>query len=206
MREKPGYAIDDVEVAKELIREHPWATMVSATSSGPVASHYPFLLEEQDGGMQLVSHVGRPDEVLHELGRHELLVIFAGPHGYVSPGWYGAEPAVPTWDFAVVHTWGTPEILDRDENLAVLERLVDHFEDELEHPHRMRADELNEAYVERIVRGTIGFRMPVTRWVGKDKMSQDKPPEIRARVVAALREPGPYHHPELADRILAREP
>lgn len=199
MRENPDYAVDDVEAVKDLIRVAPWATMVSATGDGVVASHYPFLLDDGADGIVVVSHVGRPDERLHGLGERELLVIFEGPYGYVSPGWYGVAPAVPTWNFAVVHAYGTPVLLSDDENLAVLERLVDHFEDPLPEPFRMRRDEPNVEYAERIVRGTAGFRMRVDRFVAKNKMSQDKPADVVDRVIARLRQPGPYRNPRLAD-------
>lgn len=202
MRENPDYSFEDARDVKELIRASPWATMVSATADGLVASHYPFLLEEDDeAGITLVSHVGRPDERGHGLGERELLVIFEGPYGYISPGWYGTSPAVPTWNFAVVHAHGTPELLSDDDNLAVLERLVDHFEDPLPEPFRLRRDELNVAYAERIVHGTVGFRMRVDHFVAKEKMSQDKPAEVVDRIIAALERPGPYQNLPLARRM-----
>lgn len=203
MRDNPRTAVTDVAVVRQLIIDNPWATMVSHTPDGLVASHYPFLLEQGTDELVLVSHVGRPDEELHRLGEGELLVIVEGPNGYVSPGWYGTSPAVPTWNFATVHAHGTPELLGRAENLAVLEQLVDRFEDRLPTPYPMRRDLENSAYAERIVAGTVGFRLPVARWTAKDKMSQDKPPEVVDRVIAALRRPGPYHNPGLADRMAA---
>ena len=209
MRENPDNLLAGPDAAKALIRENPWATMASATPAGVVVSHYPFLLEEPaDGGddIVLVSHVGRPDERLHRLGESELCVVFYGPNGYVSPSWYGLPTAVPTWNFATVHAYGIPEILSDDENLAVLERLVDHFEDPLPNPFRMRGTLENAAYAERIVHGTVGFRMRVTRFEGKNKMSQDKSPEVVDRIVAALRAPGPYSNAGLADTIDASRP
>jgi transcriptional regulator len=206
MRENPDYRLAGPEAAKDLIRAHPWATMASATPGGVVVSHYPFLLEETgpgDDGIVLVSHVGRPDERLHRLGESELCVVFYGPSGYVSPSWYGLPTAVPTWNFATVHAYGIPELLSDAENLAVLDRLVDHFEDPLPNPFRMRGTLENAAYAERIVHGTVGFRLRVTRFEGKDKMSQDKPAEVVGRIVAQLRAPGPYENPALAARMAA---
>ncbi|MBN9437468.1 FMN-binding negative transcriptional regulator, partial [Bosea sp. (in: a-proteobacteria)] len=112
------------------------------------------LLDEGADGIVLLSHVGRPDERLHRLGESELAVVFYGPSGYISPSWYGLPQAVPTWNFATVHAYGVPEILSTEENLAVLERLVNHFEDPLPHPFRMRGTLENAAYAERIVHGT----------------------------------------------------
>lgn len=201
MRDNPDYALTDPDAVRDLIRAHPWATMVSATPDGPVVSHYPFLLDEDADGIVLLSHVGRPDEQLHRLGESELAVVFYGPSGYISPSWYGSEVAVPTWNFVTVHAYGTPQILDSDANLAVLERLVDTFEDRVEHPFRMRGTLANAEYAERIVHGTVGFRMEVTRFVGKEKMSQDKPPEVVDRILSHLDGDGPYANAALADRM-----
>src|SRR5690606_8568715 len=129
MRPNPDYALDDVETIRALVAENPWATIVGyVPGKGLVASHYPILLDESTDDIVLLSHVGRPDERLHELGSHEAMVIIYGPQGYVSPSWYESSPAVPTWNFAVAHLYGTPEVLSDEENLQVLERLVEHFE------------------------------------------------------------------------------
>jgi transcriptional regulator len=202
MRENPDYAMTELADVRALIEAYPWATMVSATPDGVVVSHYPFLLEESDDdSLVLVSHVGRPDEQAHRLGASELAVVFYGPSGYVSPSWYGVERAVPTWNFATVHAYGVPEILSDAENLAVLERLVEHFENPLPNPFTLRISAENTAYAERILHGTVGFRLRVTRFVAKEKMSQDKPAEVVERITTALDAPGPYFNPALAERM-----
>lgn len=202
MRHSPDYALDDVEAIRALVRENPWATIVShVPGEGLVASHYPVLLDEDADGIVLLSHVGRPDERLHRLGETEVMVIVYGPQGYISPGWYDVSPAVPTWDFAVAHLHGTPEIVSDEENLQVLDRLVSWFESPLPEPFLMQRTLENTAYAERIVHGTVGFRLRVDRFEAKDKMSQDKPADVIDRIVAALRRPGPYENPRLADRI-----
>src|SRR6188768_788047 len=99
-----------------------------------------------------------------------LLLIVAGPHGYISPSWYaeGATPA-PTWNFSVAHCYGVPQLLEADENLRVLTRLVAHFEQHVEDPLW-----LDQEIGARIARGTVGIRLPITRFICKVKMSQDK--------------------------------
>lgn len=73
MRNNPDYALDDVERVKQLIRDTGWAAFVShVPGRGLVASHYPVILDEEADGIVLLSHVGKPDEHVHELGRHEL--------------------------------------------------------------------------------------------------------------------------------------
>ncbi|TFD27426.1 FMN-binding negative transcriptional regulator [Cryobacterium cryoconiti] len=201
MRHNPSFALDDPAEIRRLIRENPWATLISHTDAGLVASHYPVLLDEQSeeaDEVVLVSHVGRPDEALHELGRHEVLVIIQGPHGYISPGWYDEKPAVPTWNFVTAHLYGTPEVLSDEENLRVLDRLVDHFEERMPEPRRLFGTPANAAYAARIVAGTVGFRLRVSRLTAKSKLSQNKPAETVARILGELDGDGPYASPALA--------
>jgi len=199
MRQNPSFTLASAEGVKRLVREHPWMTIVSSTdAAGLVASHYPVLLDETADGIVLLTHVGRPDEVVHELGRHEVMVVVQGPHGYISPGWYDANPAVPTWNFATAHLYGTPELIDADANLRVLEALVDHFEDAQPEPRRMRGTPENSAYADRIAAGTVGLRIPITRFVAKNKMSQNRPDETVDRIISELSGDGPYANPALA--------
>jgi len=194
MRHNAHYAITDPRVVRDLIAENPWATIVSNNDSGLVASHYPVLLDDRDAGLAIVTHVGRPDEKVHAFGTGEILVIVAGPHGYISPSWYSGQVApVPTWNFSVAHCYGVPEVLDADENLRVLTRLVDHFEQHVERP--VVLDQESGA---RLARGTVGIRLPITRFVCKVKMSQDKDPQSRQQVLEALRGSGHYSDPALA--------
>ena len=204
MRPNPDYAMEDRDAVRDLVRDSAWGTLVSwVPGRGLVASHYPLLIDETGDPDEIVllSHVGRPDERLHELGAHELVVIVWGAQGYISPGWYETSPAVPTWNYTVAHLYGVPEVLDDSENLAVLERLVARFEEVLPDPHLMNRTLENAEYAARIVHGTVGFRMRVTRFEAKEKMSQDKSPEIVERVIGALREPGPYRNPALASAM-----
>jgi transcriptional regulator len=195
MRRTPSYLLEDESEVKRLIRENPWATIVSNTATGLVASHYPVVLEEEADGISIVSHVGRPDEQLHELGQHEVLVIIQGPHGYISPGWYDANPAVPTWNHVTAHLYGTPEILSDEENYRVLGDLVDFFEERMPQPRRLEHD---EEYARRIFHGTAGFRLRVTRFDARLKLSQNKSPEVVASIIDALEHGENYAQPALA--------
>jgi transcriptional regulator len=198
MRHTPTYVITDEQEIKRLIRENPWATLVSNTASGLVASHYPVVLEEDEQGISIVSHVGRPDEQLHELGQHELLVIIQGPHGYISPGWYENGELIPTWNHVTAHLYGTPEILSDAENFEVLDDLVDHFEKHMPHPVTITLDEESSR---RIAKGTVGLRLRVTRFDARLKLSQNKRPEVFERIIEALEGDGPYSSAELATEM-----
>jgi transcriptional regulator len=199
MRHSPKHAVTDASVVRRLIEENPWATIVSGNGDELVASHYPILLDDQASpeDLTVVTHVGRPDEQIHRLGDSEVLLIVAGPHGYISPSWYSEEARpVPTWNFSVAHCYGVPQILDPDENLRVLTRLVEHFERHVENPAY-----LDPEVGAQVAPGTVGLRIPITRFVCKVKMSADKDPVSRQQVLEALRRPGAYQHPRLADEM-----
>ncbi|MBD8540011.1 FMN-binding negative transcriptional regulator [Frigoribacterium sp. CFBP 8751] len=198
MRHTPTFVLSDVDEVKRLIRENPWATIVSHTAVGLVASHYPVVLEQDDDdpdAIVVVSHVGRPDERSHELGEHEVMVIVQGPHGYVSPGWYPAKQIIPTWNHVTAHLWGTPEILSDDENFRVLGELVDHFERVMPEPSTLTLD---EAGSRRVAKGTVGIRLRVTRFDARAKLSQNKAPEVVDRIVDELEHGDHYAQPALA--------
>lgn len=199
MRHNPSFALAERAEIKRLVRENPWAILVSHTSAGElVVSHYPVILDEESEEIVLLGYVGRPDDELHELGRHELVVIIQGPHGYISPGWYDAGPAVPTWNFVTAHLYGTPELLGDDENLRVLDQLVDHFEQRMPEPRRMNGTPANADYAARTAAGTAGYRLRVSRLVAKDKMSQNRPAETIDRIITELEGDGPYASTALA--------
>ena len=198
MRQNPSFTLADATEIRRTIDSNPWATIVSAGDDGLVASHYAVLLDESRDDLTIVGHVGRPDDLIHGLGERDLLVIFQGPHGYVSPGWYGDVQAVPTWNYIAVHLSGVPEILSDDENLAVLDRLVDRFEGRLPEPRRMWERPNDPAFVSRLAAGTVGFRLTPTRVVAKRKLSQNKPAETVDTVIAELEGDGPYAQPALA--------
>lgn len=198
MRNTPHFLMTDPAEVKRLIRENPWATIVSSTPNGLVASHYPVILEETgDDTISIVSHVGRPDEKLHELGEHEVMVIIAGPHGYISPGWYHDEKSgfVPTWNHVTAHLYGVPQLLSEAENFDVLDRLVDHFEERMPNPTSL---DIDEQAARRIALGTVGLRLVVTRFDARAKLSQNKPPEVVDRIIDELQAGEQYSNPDLA--------
>lgn len=197
MRQNPSFAVTDVAELRRLIDLNPWVTMVSAADEGLVASHYAVLLDDERDDLTIVGHVGRPDDLIHGLGERELLVVVQGPHGYVSPGWYGDVEAVPTWNFVSAHLSGIPEILSAEENLRVLDRLVRTFESRMPQPRLMWEPPNTVEYIERLERGTVGFRLTPTRVVAKRKLSQNKPAEVVEAVIAGLEAGGGYRPPQL---------
>jgi transcriptional regulator len=184
----------DVGEIRRLIDRHPWVTLVSQTDDGLVASHYAVMLDDERDDLTIVGHVGKPDDLILGLGARELLVVVQGPHGYVTPRWYGDVPAVPTWNFVSAHLSGIPELLTPDENLRVLERLVARFEGDDADARGLYALPNDAAFVERLERGTVGFRLTPTRVTAKRKLSQNKSAEVVDTVIQGVS----AQNPELA--------
>lgn len=191
----------DVGELRRLVDRNPWVTLVSSTDDGLVASHYAVLLDEERDDLTIVGHVGKPDDLIHGLGERELLVVVQGPHGYISPGWYGDAANVPTWNFVSAHLSGVPEVLSTEENLRVLDRLVARFEKRMPQPRLLWEPPNDPAYVERLERGTVGFRLTPTRVVAKRKLSQNKAADVVDTIIAELSGDGSYANPALADEM-----
>lgn len=176
----------DVGEIRRLIDLNPWVTLVSQTDDGLVASHYAVMLDDTRDDLTIVGHVGKPDDAILGLGDRELLVVVQGPHGYITPRWYGDVPAVPTWNFVSAHLSGIPELLSAEENLRVLERLVERFEGDGDDARGLYAVPNDAAFVERLERGTMGFRLTPTRVTAKRKLSQNRPAEVVETIIDGL--------------------
>ncbi|MEV7875740.1 FMN-binding negative transcriptional regulator [Microbacterium sp. NPDC089188] len=186
MRQNPSFAMTDVGEIRRLIDLHPWVTLVSQTDDSLVASHYAVMLDDTRDDLTIVGHVGKPDDVILGLGDRELLVVVQGPHGYITPRWYGDVPAVPTWNFVSAHLSGIPELLSAEENIRVLDRLVDRFEGDGADARGLYTLPNDAAFVERLERGTVGFRLTPTRVTAKRKLSQNRSPEVIDTIIAGL--------------------
>jgi transcriptional regulator len=201
------YAMQPMADVRRLVQDHGWSVLVTAASGALQAAHVPCLLDRDHdlGGnseqLVIVGHTARADPVSAALlSRHEVLLVLQGPHGYVSPAWYGEGVYVPTWNFMIAHVSGIPEPLEGEEAFSVLERTVEHFEAARDHPWKLQGKTLE--YARQIAPGTVPFRLRSVTVRAKAKLSQDKPREVRDRVIAALGEPGPYANPELASEML----
>jgi transcriptional regulator len=151
-----------------------------------IASQIPFLVERRGGDVLLRGHIARANPQAADLdGGGEALAIFPGPHAYISPSWYEAGPAVPTWNYASVHAYGAARAIgDRDWLRDMLDRLSARHETREAAPWRMR--DLPAAYLDAMLGGIVGIEIAVSRLEGKFKLSQNRPEADRPRIVAAL--------------------
>jgi transcriptional regulator len=178
-----AFRVDDRAALYDLIERYGFATLVTLLDGTPFATHLPILLDRTRG--VLLGHVARANPHGRALGGGaEALLIFQGPHAYVSPSWYTTAPAVPTWNYAAVHVYGVPRLLDEAGLLDLLDRLVSKYESGRERPWTM---DLPPDYLKKMVQAIVGFEVPMTRVEGKFKLNQNRSAEDRAGVIGALR-------------------
>ncbi len=186
----PAFCVPDRAALARLIRDHPFATLITPGTPEPFVTHLPLLLvPDCEPHGTLVGHVARANPHWRAARDVESIAIFHGPHAYVSPSWYG-EPArmVPTWNYAAVHVHGGVEIVDdATDARRILDLLVQRFEGGRPVPWRFAMPERER---DALVAGIVAFRLRVRRIEGKFKLSQNRSPSDRSRVIEALeREP-----------------
>lgn len=169
----------DLKVLHRLIMSHPLGTWITRSNEELVANHIPFLLNSTlgDNGT-LVGHVARANPVWKSiLPEENTLVIFQGAENYITPSWYPSKQehgkTVPTWNYAVVHVYGRPRIIeDKAWLLNHLNELTDEHEKKQEAPWAV--DDAPEEFIARLLKGIIGIEIPIDRLEGKWKVSQNK--------------------------------
>jgi transcriptional regulator len=178
------------EVLREHIERHDFGLLVSQGPAGLVASHMPFLVDEDAGKLRLLGHLARANPQVCDLASSgEVLAIFSGPHAYISPSWYVSGPSVPTWNYAAVHAYGSIRLIDDAERLRNLLRLLSERQEARNSTHWRMAD-LPESYIEAMLKGIVGLEIAVSRLEGKYKLSQNRPAADRPGVVAELERRG----------------
>ena len=182
-----------VDVMHELIRTYPLATLVTLSAAGLNANHIPMHVSPTPAPFgSLQGHVARANPVLCDFeADKEVLAIFHGPNSYITPTWYATKKrtgkVAPTWNYAVVHAYGTVRAIDDAVWLRQqLETLTAHNEAAFAQPWAV-ADAPRQ-FTEDIIRHIVGIEMIVTRLIGKWKVSQNQPGENRAGVIQGLNE------------------
>lgn len=169
----------------ELTHRHPFGLLISTVDHEPVVSHLPMLLEAGPGSLVVIGHMARANphaEILRSGSR--ALVVFSGPHGYVSPYWY-ETPGVPTWNYVTVHLKGRVRVIDEAaEVCGLVERMIERFESGIETERRRQ--ELIGRF-QHLLTQITGFAVDVEQMEGKFKLSQNRPLVDQRRVAEALR-------------------
>ena len=179
---------EDRATALAFMRANPFVILVSNTDQGPFATHVPVVIRESADHLAIRGHVAKANPHWRHLQNDPTcLVIFHGPHAYISPSNYDTHENVPTWNYGAVHIYGTATTYAEPEQLLkILHDLIPTFEAAYE----QQWSSLTEAYRQRMLSHIVGFEIAVTKIEAKYKLSQNRTREEQENVIASLGESG----------------
>ena len=199
------FRVEDVAEMHALMRAHPFAALVSMTPSGLYGTHLPTVLKNEGTNGTIECHLARANPHWKDLAKgEEAMMIFQGAEGYITPNWYATKAAtgkaVPTWNYAIVHAYGRPAIMnDKDWLRRHVTELSDQQERSEAHPWKV--SDAPESYVDVMLRGIVGFRFEITRLEGKSKMSQNRETQDRLGVIDGLKARASGDDLEIAETV-----
>lgn len=167
----------------DFMRANNFALLVTGTGGTLHASHLPVLVDEAETGLVLNLHMAKNNPQWQEFFDDEVLVVFSGPHAYVSPRWYEAKERVPTWNYAAVHAYGAVRVVEEPKAKHAAQRRLVAAMDPQWLP---KFDALNERYVSDMLRGIVNFKVAVTRLETRWKLSQNRGRREQELIAAAL--------------------
>ncbi len=172
--------MDNLSVAHDFIDEFSFGLVVSNSLTG---THLPFVLHKNEGEMgTLYTHCAKANSHWKELDSTEALIVFTGPHSYISPSWYAKSPGVPTWNYSAVHVYGTVSLLNDSETLDVVEEVVHKYEPEL----LVKRDIITPEFRDKLLSGIVGFKIELSTIEGTLKLGQQRTKEDQIGVYKAL--------------------
>jgi len=199
-----AYAETDEPLLRARMREWSFATLVTHGAEGLHATHLPFLVDDDGPHGLLTTHLARGNAQYRDLkAGASALVIFQGPHAFISPSWYTNRLTFPTWNYTAIQVQGTPEVIDDTDAIhAVLTRTVATYDTPLggEWAFVAMPKELTGSRLKAIA----AVRIPIARIEGKMKLNQDKSVADRLGVIAALERQGDAQSRAVADMIRAQ--
>jgi transcriptional regulator len=190
MYQPDHFRVDDLAQMRTQMSAAPFVTLVSGGSLGLYATHLPTVLKHEGLYGIIECHLARANPHWKDLAEgNEALMIFQGPEGYITPNWYPSkadhQKVVPTWNYAVVHAYGRPEVMqDKDWLRRHVAELTAQQERNGSRPWAL--SDAPEEFIEVMLRGIVGFRFAITRLEGKSKMSQNREMKDREGVVKGL--------------------
>ena len=193
---RPAFTETDPARIRALIESNSFGLLVTHSARGMEASHIPFIVKPMGEGFVLSGHLAAGNPQCDMLDGGEALAIFSGPHAYISPGWYGVQPSVPTWDFAAVHVTGRLATVPDPAEVAVDMQAMAAID-----PNGFDVAGMEPGFRARMIGGVRAFVLHPARVEGQWKMSQNRSPGDRTRVIGALRQQGDTMSMAVADLI-----
>lgn len=175
--------IEDRAVVIAFMKANPFAIMISPSENGIHATHLPLLVEESAGGITLRGHFAKANHHWSIVEEQESMVIFHGPHAYISPSLYEVRESVPTWNYAAVHVHGKGKLT---KDLSDAERLLADLIAQFDSSYYQQWRTLGEEYRDRMLRRIVAFEFEVARIETKFKLGQNRTPQEQQNLIEAL--------------------
>lgn len=176
------FKVDDEDQIYEFIEKYSFATLYSTHIGEPYATHLPLILKKDENA--LYGHFARPNGQWMDLENQSVLVVFQGPHCYISPSWYEINDAVPTWNYVSIHLYGKVDIIE-DEKVIFdsLNEMVNKYE-KPDSPYNLK--NVDYKYIEGMSKGIVAFKITITKIEAKAKLSQNHPSERQELIIEHL--------------------
>jgi transcriptional regulator len=175
------YREEDRQTILAFLKQNNFAALVTFDGERPIATHIPVEVVESENGWTIYGHLSRANGQKKTFDEQEALLIFQGPHTYISARWY-TKMSVPTWDYMIVHVYGKVREIEGEELYAVLSRLVENHEANTDY----RLEGLPQEMVHKEIKGIFGFAVDVTRIDAGYKLSQGKTEAERENIAGEL--------------------
>lgn len=193
---------EDEHAVKEFIRQNGFGILISATNGNLLATHIP--LELSADGTKLSGHISKGNPQGKDLlEADEVLVVFSGPHAYISSSWYD-HANVPTWNYIAVHVYGTIRLVEGDELFHSLEQMMNKYEKHSANP--VTVEKLTSAYMQQAMKGVTGFEINITKMEATQKLSQNRDHKNYTTIIHELDKRGDSDSVEIADAMRAIKP
>jgi len=183
------FKVEDIEIAKSFIQENSFGILINQVDGKPFATHIPLVIETKSKNKYvLFGHIVKANnqwKAFHE--DQEVLVIFQGPHAYVSSSWYDDEN-VPTWNYAAVNVYGKIKIVDNETVYKHLSKLVDKYEMGNENP--VRVSSMSASMLEKQMNAIVGFEIHITEIQAAEKLSQNRDEKNYNNIIVELEKKG----------------
>lgn len=196
------FKVNDVEEIREFVQQNSFATLVTTKKGKPIATHLPMQLIKEDEDYFITGHMayGNPQWRTF-VESEEVLVMFQGPHAYISSSWYEQEN-VPTWNYQAVHIYGPARILELEELKEDLTKLLEKYEKHREIP--VLWDKLSPSLLEKELKGIVGFKIKVREVQAAYKLSQNRNERDYLTITEQLKKEGNPDSKQMAELMQKR--
>ncbi|MDR4229124.1 FMN-binding negative transcriptional regulator [Bacillus mojavensis] len=196
------YKVTNVDDIWDFVQNNSFGTIVTTAQGKPIATHLPLQLIKEGDTYYITGHIayGNPQWRTFE-ACEDVLVMFQGPHAYISSSWYEKEN-VPTWNYQAVHVYGTASILNEEELKHDLTMLLQTYEKHRKNP--VLWDKLSPQLLESQLKGIVGFKMKVGEIQASYKLSQNRNEKDYMNIIDQLRNEGDSNSKQMAELMEKR--